>query len=150
MLLFIFILLSTFFLMEGVAWFTHRFIMHGILWVLHKDHHQKTPGSFERNDAFFLIFAIPSWLFIMLGMMEAANWSVALGLGIALYGLCYFLVHDVYIHGRFIPLGKVTIPLLEKVREAHLLHHSNTGKDKGAFFGLLFAPFLLSKEKRNE
>ena len=47
----------SFVMMEGVAWFTHKYIMHGILWSLHRDHHKKeTYGFFERNDFFFLIF----------------------------------------------------------------------------------------------
>ena len=49
-------------LMEGAAWAAHRYLMHGPLWVLHADHHTKEPGFFEKNDAFFLIFAIRSWL----------------------------------------------------------------------------------------
>ncbi|MEI9957942.1 MAG: hypothetical protein WDM90_16940 [Ferruginibacter sp.] len=67
-LLFILITLSTFLLMEGITWLTHRFVMHGFLWYLHEDHHQPTGHTFEKNDAFFLIFAIPSWLCIMLGL----------------------------------------------------------------------------------
>ena len=58
MLIAIITLVATFFFMEFVAWFAHKYIMHGFLWVLHKDHHQKEPGFFEKNDLFFLIFAI--------------------------------------------------------------------------------------------
>ena len=43
---FIFLLLATFFIMEGITWLTHRFVMHGFLWYLHRDHHQKEPGFF--------------------------------------------------------------------------------------------------------
>ena len=57
-LIYIGIIVATFALMEGLTWCIHRFIMHGFLWSLHKDHHQKEPGFFEKNDAFFLIFAI--------------------------------------------------------------------------------------------
>jgi beta-carotene 3-hydroxylase len=99
-IIFALITLATFILMEGLTWCIHRFIMHGFLWVLHKDHHQKEPGIFEKNDAFFLIFAIPSWLFIMLGVMNQAWWSIAIGTGLTLYGFAYFLVHDVIIHQR--------------------------------------------------
>ena len=60
--LYILVLLATFLVMEGVTWCTHRFVMHGFLWTLHKDHHQVEPGFFEKNDAFFVIFAIPSML----------------------------------------------------------------------------------------
>ena len=51
--------IATFFLMEGVAWFSHKYIMHGFLWSLHHDHHQRDDaGFFEKNDAFFVIFAL--------------------------------------------------------------------------------------------
>jgi len=59
--LWIVIFLGTFSLMEFMAWFTHKFIMHGFLWSLHKDHHHKDHDSwFERNDAFFIFYAIVS------------------------------------------------------------------------------------------
>ena len=57
-LLYIGIVLGTFIIMEGITWATHRFIMHGWLWYLHEDHHRGTTGFFEKNDAFFIIFAI--------------------------------------------------------------------------------------------
>ena len=56
----ILVVLGTFIGMEGVAWLTHKYIMHGAFWNLHKDHHKKDdPIFFEKNDYFFLIFAIP-------------------------------------------------------------------------------------------
>ena len=52
--LWILVFLTTFSVMEFMAWFTHKYIMHGFLWSLHKDHHHKDHGSWwERNDAFF-------------------------------------------------------------------------------------------------
>ena len=60
--------------MEGVTWLTHRYVMHGFLWYLHEDHHKKGNGFFEKNDWFFVIFAIPSWLCIMLGSMNQVYW----------------------------------------------------------------------------
>ena len=65
-----FILILSFFGMEFMAWFTHKFVMHGFMWKFHKDHHQVEEGFFERNDVFFMIYAIPSWLLIMLGSMN--------------------------------------------------------------------------------
>ena len=66
--------LLVFCIMEGITWLTHRYVMHGFLWYLHKDHHQKGDGFFEKNDAFFIIFAVPSWLCIMLGSMNQNYW----------------------------------------------------------------------------
>ena len=92
---------AVFFTMEGITWLTHKFVMHGFLWYLHEDHHQPRGRFFEKNDAFFLIFAIPSWLCIMLGLMYQVYWVVSIGAGIAMYGAAYFIVHDIIIHQRF-------------------------------------------------
>ena len=95
------IVIGTFIGMEGVAWFAHKYLMHGSMWFFHADHHVHEPGFFEKNDAFFLIFAIPSaWCFIT-GSMAGGDFRVWIGTGIAAYGLAYFLVHDVFIHQRF-------------------------------------------------
>ena len=51
--------LITFLVMEGITWCTHKFVMHGFLWYLHEDHHQpKYKNLFEKNDLFFIIFAL--------------------------------------------------------------------------------------------
>lgn len=123
--------------MEVVAWLAHRYLMHGILWFLHEDHHVKTPGVLEKNDTFFLIFAIPSWLFIMLGLMAGNGISVSVGAGIALYGLAYAIVHEVFIHQRLPYLRKANSIYWESVRLAHKMHHSHLGKEEGENFGML-------------
>ena len=38
--------------MEGVAWFTHKYLMHGPLWFLHESHHVPHRGGLEKNDWF--------------------------------------------------------------------------------------------------
>ena len=60
----------TFFIsMEGVAWITHKYIMHGLLWSLHKDHHRREyEGFFEKNDFFFLFFAVPGIICLIAGL----------------------------------------------------------------------------------
>ena len=132
------ITLATFVLMEGLTWCIHRYIMHGFLWMLHKDHHQKEPGIFEKNDAFFLIFAIPSWLFIMLGVMHQAWWSIAIGAGLTLYGIAYFLVHDVIIHQRLKWFTRSNNSYVRTIRWAHKMHHKHLDKDHGESFGFLW------------
>src|SRR5688572_27265313 len=98
----ILLIISTFIAMEAVAWLTHKYIMHGILWFLHKDHHQKDHGGFfERNDFFFLIFAIPGIICLSLGSLYDNSIALYVGIGITLYGAAYFFVHDVFIHQRF-------------------------------------------------
>ncbi len=138
LLFFISITLGTFFLMEGITWATHKFVMHGFLWYLHEDHHQPKGYAFEKNDAFFLIFAIPSWLCIMLGLEHKNYIAAAIGFGIALYGFAYFLVHDVIIHQRFKWFTRSSNVYIRTIRWAHKMHHKQMGKERGESFGMLY------------
>ena len=137
-LYFILVLIGTFLIMEGVTWCTHKFVMHGFLWYLHKDHHQVEPGFFEKNDAFFLIFAIPSWLCIMLGLMNQLYWVVSIGAGIAMYGLAYFIVHEIIIHQRFKLFSRWNSTYVRTIRWAHKMHHKHLNKEEGESFGMLY------------
>ena len=134
----ILITLGTFFLMEGITWATHKYVMHGFLWYLHEDHHQPNKSFFEKNDAFFLIFAIPSWLCIMLGLQQQQYYTAAIGFGIAMYGAAYFLVHDVIIHQRFKWFTRSSNVYVRTIRWAHKMHHKHMGKEDGESFGMLY------------
>ena len=150
-LVYIFIALATFCIMEVITWLTHKYVMHGFLWWLHEDHHQKRDHLFEKNDAFFIIFAIPSWLCIMLGSMQQAWWVVSIGAGIALYGFAYFLVHDVIIHQRFRLFTRSNNRYVKAIRWAHKMHHRHLNKDEGESFGMLFvAKKYWEKIRRDE
>jgi beta-carotene 3-hydroxylase len=134
----ILITLATFIVMEGITWLTHKYVMHGFLWYLHEDHHQPSPGFFEKNDAFFLIFAIPSWLCIMLGLQHGNYAAASIGFGIALYGLAYFMVHEVIIHQRFKWFTRSNNTYIRTIRWAHKMHHKHLNKEEGESFGMLF------------
>lgn len=136
-MLYILTVLATFLLMELVAWATHKFVMHGLLWYLHKDHHQKEPGFFEKNDAFFLIFAIPSFCSFLIGATQHIYWLLSIGLGILLYGIAYFLVHDVIIHQRIKWFTRSNNFYVRSIRWAHKMHHKHLGKEDGESFGML-------------
>jgi len=140
----ILVTVGVFFFMEFVAWFTHKYIMHGFLWYLHKDHHQTEPGFFEKNDAFFLIFAIPSaYCFITGSIYNDLRFYI--GLGIALYGFAYFIVHDIIIHQRFKIFTRWNNRYIKAIRRAHKLHHKHLGKFHGENFGMLLVPFKYFK-----
>ncbi len=141
------ITISTFLFMEFVAWFAHKFVMHGFLWYLHKDHHQVEPGFFEKNDMFFLIFAIPSAYCFITGSIYQ-DFRFYIGLGILLYGICYFLVHDVIIHQRFKWLRNWDNTYVRGIRRAHKMHHKHLGKEDGENFGMLIVPFRYFLEQR--
>jgi hypothetical protein len=68
---YIMIVIAAFVFMEGVAWFTHKYIMHGFLWYLHQDHHQPHEGLVEKNDLFFLIFRCSRLVMYHAGMAGA-------------------------------------------------------------------------------
>lgn len=133
------ILIATFFAMEFVAWFTHKYVMHGFLWYLHKDHHQVEPGFFEKNDSFFLIFALPSMYCYITGIANA-DFRLWIGIGISVYGFAYFLVHDVIIHQRFKWFTHWNNRYVKAIRRAHKMHHKHLGKEDGENFGMLIVP----------
>ncbi|XOV86750.1 MAG: sterol desaturase family protein [Pseudomonadota bacterium] len=127
------------FAMEAVAYFSHKYVMHGFLWVLHESHHQERKGLFEKNDWFAVMFATPSILLIYLGTngTPVALWA---GLGVAAYGLVYFVFHDVIVHRRiphnWRPKGKY----MRRIIFAHRHHHAINTKDGAVSFGFIYAP----------
>ena len=138
--------------MEGVAWFTHKYVMHGFLWVLHKDHHDRSNHSpFEKNDFFFLIFAVPGSLFIIYGSQIGIDFFLFwIGVGITLYGAAYFFVHDLFIHQRVKVLKKTKNPYLLGIRRGHKVHHKQLGKEDGECFGMLIVPLKYFKFFRHK
>src|SRR5450755_2607227 len=145
-LLYIGILLLTFTGMEAITWLTHKYIMHGFLWYLHEDHHKKGPSLFEKNDAFFLIFSIPSILCILFGTFDNKLWLAAIGAGIAMYGFAYFLVHDVIIHQRIKLFTRSNNVYVRSIRWAHKMHHKHLEKYEGESFGML----MVAKKYRHK
>jgi beta-carotene 3-hydroxylase len=136
------IFLAVFLLMECVTWLTHKYVMHGFMWYFHEDHHQpKYEHPFERNDIFFIIFAIPSIALFYFGAEAGFNYLFFIGLGIFAYGLSYFIIHDVLIHQRFKWFKHTNNKYLIGLRKAHKVHHKNMGKEDSKVFGMLFVPF---------
>ena len=102
--------------------------MHGFGWFLHEDHHEPGyPHVFEKNDAFFIVFAIPSMLLFYFGENTSHTYLSFIGLGILCYGIAYFLVHDVLIHQRFSWFKRTNIKYFKALRKAHKVHHKNMG-----------------------
>lgn len=156
------IVAASFVVMEPVTALTHRFVMHGVGRALHRSHHRNGSSSFqihrsridnadagetqsygthglEANDAFPVMFAA----LVMVGLAVGFNvdgWSflVPMGVGVTAYGVCYALVHDVYIHGRIraatagptTRLGR-SVPGLQHLAAAHRLHHDRNGAPYG-------------------
>lgn len=125
--------------MEWVAWVTHKYVMHGFLWCLHASHHQPRAGRFERNDWFAVFFAMPSIVLIYFGNngYPAALWG---GLGVAAYGLIYFVFHDVIVHRRIDTGYAPRSRYMRRIVHAHRLHHAISEKHGAVSFGFVYAP----------
>lgn len=121
--------------MEAASWAIHKYLMHGILWKIHQTHHQKQKSFFELNDIFSVIFASISIVLIVLG---AKTWDFRfwIGLGIAIYGFVYFILHDLMIHSRIKLLRKSENWYLQAITKAHQKHHQSNQKESESF-GLL-------------
>ncbi len=152
-LLYIFITLGTAAIMEFVAWFTHKYVMHGILWIWHEDHHKphhEDDGFFEKNDLFFLVFAVPSAFCYTVGLTYPAYFLLTfVGIGISIYGLIYFLVHDVYIHRRFKWFTQLDNKFSRAILRAHGSHHAVQTKENCDSFGLLVVDKKFYQKKRS-
>jgi beta-carotene 3-hydroxylase len=136
MIRFFLLVISGFIGMEFFSYLVHRFLFHGIFWKIHQTHHQTRKFFFELNDIFSLIFAAFSMLLIISGN----EFALPVGLGIAIYGVLYFIVHDLFTHRRFLPFKSKSQVILN-VRTAHQKHHQSVEKAGNEPFGL----FLTSK-----
>ena len=140
-LFYIAITLSVYLLMEVATWLIHKYVMHGFLWYLHEDHHQpRYQNTFEKNDTFFVIGAIPSILLFYYGVHPELNYKFFIALGILGYGITYFLIHDVLIHQRFKWFKNTKNKFFIGLRKAHKVHHKHLGKEDGECFGMLNVP----------
>ena len=127
--------------MEIVSYLVHRFIFHGLLWQVHRSHHEPTHGLFELNDLFSIFFAGLS-IYLMYQGIESPLTSAyfGVGLGIAIYGLLYFVIHDLFAHKRFMPF-KSDNKLMRLIRYAHQRHHQSIDKEGQEPYGLFLFPY---------
>ncbi len=154
-LLYILCTIGAFIGMEFVAWSAHKYLMHGALWNWHEDHHRpkyEKQGFWEKNDRFFLVFAIPSAACYMIGSLYADyRFLLFIGIGISMYGLIYFLIHDVYIHQRFKWFKQLDNKYSRAVLRAHGSHHAKHTKEGCESFGLLIVhPKYYTRKKRTQ
>ena len=134
--------LATIAFMEGFAYVMHRWVMHGrIGWVLHASHHRARSGTFELNDLYGVIFAVPS-IVLLYGGVQAGwgDWATWIGAGIAAYGAIYFGFHDVIVHQR---LAHRIVPrsnYFKRIVQAHRIHHAVESREGAVSFGFIHAP----------
>lgn len=133
------IVLVTVSVMELFANLSHKYIMHGWGWGWHESHHVEHNNTFERNDLFAVVFAVPSILLIYLGSIyqHPILW---VGIGMTTYGFLYFVVHDGLVHNRWPFRMMPKNAYLRRLVQAHRLHHAVHGREGCVSFGFLYAP----------
>ena len=97
------IILASFLLMEPATALIHRYVMHIVGWAWHKSHHERIGKPFELNDLFPIIFSFVAIALFLLGRSNSV--FTAIGIGVTLYGLVYFVVHELIIHSRFFKIA---------------------------------------------
>ena len=133
--------------MEILSYAVHRFLFHGIFWRIHRTHHIARKGWFELNDIFSLIFGATSICLIIFAKKPLLNSiSFPIGLGIALYGVFYFVVHDAFTHRRFLPFNSESL-IFRIIHAAHQRHHQTIEKQGIEPFGLFFFNYVKFREK---
>ena len=159
MAIYILIGFAAFCFMEFVAWSNHKYLMHGSLWKWHKDHHRSDSKKaemslhteakhLEKNDRFFIMYATPAIVLMILGLALHYPSLVAIGIGITVFGITYFLIHDVIIHER-LPLHflqRKENRYITAIQKAHLAHHRPKTKKDFHTYGLLVFPLKFFKK----
>jgi len=139
------VVVVAFVVMEPVTYAAHRWIMHGPGIRLHRSHHanaaRSTPTRWEANDVFPLVFAAVVVSALALGF-NAQGFAVLVPtcVGVTAYGAAYFAVHDLYIHRRIRVLGNRRIAPLERLADAHRLHHTTNGEPYGMLMPIVRQP----------
>ncbi|MCB0487451.1 MAG: sterol desaturase family protein [Cyclobacteriaceae bacterium] len=135
------ITIGTFLFWEFVAWFTHKYVMHGFLWVWHKSHHSVHHQALEKNDWFGVVFSLPSiGLFYYASLINYNPYLLAVALGILCYGVFYVVFHDIIVHQRIKWRPSKRSKYLQRMINAHYVHHSKHSKEDCEAFGFLYAP----------
>jgi beta-carotene 3-hydroxylase len=123
--------------MEVVSYLLHRFVMHGAGWRVHADHHVPSPGRFERNDLYPASFSVLAIALFAIGTtVPALGVLLAAGIGMTMYGLAYFYVHEVHVHRR-LPVPRRRWTYLVWLERQHRVHHLYGGEPYGMLLPLV-------------
>ncbi|EED90945.1 hypothetical protein THAPSDRAFT_263437, partial [Thalassiosira pseudonana CCMP1335] len=134
--------------MEYISRYSHCYLWHGkFLWWINGSHHHQYPavGSTPLNDAFAVFFATIATLAMWIGSEPPStltkDCSIGIGLGVTLYGLSYFVGHDIVAHER---LGKGVANALRRafpyMEQCASVHIRNDSDPYGAPYGFWLGP----------
>lgn len=140
------ICVATFLFWEFVAWWTHKYVMHGFLWSWHKSHHTHHNHVLEKNDLFGVVFSIPSIGLFMYSIQTGNPYLFSVALGIFLYGVFYLVFHDFIVHQRIKWRPANRSSYLNRMINAHYVHHSRHSKQNCESFGFLIVPKKYEKK----
>ena len=88
-----------------------------------------------------MVFSIPSIaIFYYFSLVAYNPYMLAVGLGIFCYGLFYLIFHDIIVHQRIKWRPKKRSGYLERMVNAHYIHHSKHTRENCEAFGFLYAP----------
>jgi beta-carotene 3-hydroxylase len=137
--------------MEWVGWCLHKYLFHGPLWFIHQSHHRPHGRGLEWNDLFSLLFALAG---IGMGWMGLEGTEgrfgpllLGAGIGVSLYGLVYFVVHDAWVHRRWHLPRKWSGTYLNAMIKAHRAHHVSMRARPSESYGLLIFPRKFLKDR---
>jgi len=138
----------SFILMELLSYVLHRYIFHGFFWRIHKTHHESSHSVFELNDLFSFSFSIAAIVLMIIGLQEniLESLSFPIGMGITIYGILYFIIHDIYTHKRFAKL-KTDNRIINIIKKAHQKHHQSAKKIGNEPYGLFLFDYELFSRK---
>jgi beta-carotene 3-hydroxylase len=134
--------------MEFSGWFIHKYLMHGPLWMIHKTHHQHSNTFFELNDLFSVLFGSIALVLLFKGV-DSLDYRFWMGVGISLYGVLYFILHDVLVHRRLKWFDRPKNRFLKGIFKAHQAHHRTNQKEDAVSFGLFVVPKKFFKNLQN-
>ena len=121
-----------FVVMEPVTAASHRWLMHGVGERLHRSHHRPSGRGWEANDWFPVMFASVVLVTMWVGFnRDGFGALVPVAVGVTAYGAAYATVHAVYIHGRLRWFGDRRFAPLDRLAEAHRIHHLYGGAPYG-------------------
>jgi beta-carotene 3-hydroxylase len=73
-------------------------------------------------------------------------------LGVSLYGISYFVFHDLIVHRRIKFKYNTKSEYMKRIMNAHFVHHKVHSKEGAEAFGFLFAPkkYDIRKKRKQE
>ena len=126
--------------MEILGWAVHKYLMHGPLWFIHRTHHRPSGRGLEWNDVFSLAFGSLG-LYLVLGSLEPLHsFQLGAGVGVCMYGLFYFVLHDAWVHRRWVLPRPLDGAYLQAMIRAHRAHHASLQAKPSESYGLWLFP----------